>query len=165
MSIQTVTQYFSTYGVLFVFIIVFLEHLNCPGMPAGIIMPALGIASEKVGINILIVYLVSIIGAVIASYILYSLAYWFGSPILDFICKKFPKMKKPIDKVFFYMEKYGDKGVLITRLIPVGRTIIPFVAGTFKMNILTFTIYSTIGIALWNAALIFSGYLFGNWFI
>ena len=43
MDIYTVLDYFSTYGLIFLFIIVFLEYMNLPGLPAGIIMPAAGI--------------------------------------------------------------------------------------------------------------------------
>lgn len=55
--------------------------------------------------------------------------------------------------------------MLIARLIPIGRTLIPFVAGMFKMNVFKFTIYSTIGIAIWNTVLIYIGYAFANLFI
>ena len=63
------------------------------------------------------------------------------------------------------MENYGDKGVLITRLIPAVRTLIPVVAGMFRMNIIKFSVYSIIGIAIWNSVLMYAGYAFGYYFI
>ena len=42
MDIDAVLNYFATYGLTLLFVIVFLEYLNLPGLPAGIIMPAAG---------------------------------------------------------------------------------------------------------------------------
>lgn len=35
MSVQMLTQYFTQYGAIFVFVIVLLEYMNLPGFPAG----------------------------------------------------------------------------------------------------------------------------------
>ncbi|MBD7913581.1 DedA family protein [Clostridium sp. Sa3CUN1] len=164
-NIQIVVDYLARYGLIFVFIIIFLEYLNCPGLGAAIIMPAIGISSAKAGINFFMALLISIIAGALASYVLYGISYWFGERILTKIYNKFPSTRKSIDKVCFYIENYGDKGVLIIRLLPAVRTLIPFVAGMFKMNIIKFSIYSTLGIAIWNAVFIYAGYAFGYLFI
>ena len=38
MGIQELTQYFTQYGAIFVFVIVLLEYMNLPGFPVTIIM-------------------------------------------------------------------------------------------------------------------------------
>ncbi|WP_066895134.1 DedA family protein [Clostridium nigeriense] len=164
-NIQIVIEYLARYGLIFVFIIIFLEYLNFPGLGAAIIMPAIGIASAKAGINFFMALLISIIAGALASYILFGISYWFGERILTKVYNKYPKTRKSIDKICLYIENYGDKGVLIIRLLPAVRTLIPFVAGMFRMNIIKFSIYSTIGIAIWNAAFIYAGYAFGYLFI
>ncbi len=164
-SIQMVIEYFARYGLIFVFIIIFLEYLNFPGLGAAIIMPAIGVAAAKAGISFFLALLISVIAGALASYILFGISYWFGKPILTKIYNRFPKSRKSIDKICLYIENYGDKGVLIIRLVPAVRTLIPFVAGMFRMNIIKFSIYSTIGIAIWNAAFIYAGYAFGYFFI
>ena len=163
-NIQIVIEYFARYGLIFVFLIIFLEYLNFPGLGAAIIMPAIGIAVAKAGINFFLALGISVVAGELASYVLFGISYWFGQPILTKIYNKFPKSRKSIDKVCLYMENYGDKGVLITRLIPAVRTLIPLVAGMFRMNILKFSIYSIIGITIWNAALMYAGYAFGYFF-
>lgn len=164
-NIQIVIEYFARYGLIFVFIIIFLEYLNFPGLGAAIIMPAIGVAAAKAGISFFLALLISVIAGALASYILFGISYWFGKPILTKIYNRFPKSRKSIDKICLYIENYGDKGVLIIRLVPAVRTLIPFVAGMFRMNIIKFSIYSTIGIAIWNAAFIYAGYAFGYFFI
>jgi membrane-associated protein len=164
-SIQIVIEYLARYGLIFVFIIIFLEYLNFPGLGAAIIMPAIGIAAEKAGISFFLALIISVIAGALASYVLFGISYWFGQPILTKIYNRFPKSRNSIDKVCLYIENYGDKGVLFIRLVPAVRTLIPFVAGMFRMNIIKFSIYSTIGIAIWNAAFIYAGYAFGYFFI
>lgn len=164
-EIQVIIEYFARYGLIFVFLIIFLEYLNFPGLGAAVIMPALGIAVAKTGINFFLALGISIIAGELASYVLYGISYWFGQPILTKIYNKFPKSRKSIDKVFLYIENYGEKGVLITRLIPAVRTLIPIVAGMFRMNIVKFSVYSIIGITIWNSALMYAGYAFGYFFI
>ena len=161
-DIQVIVEYFIRYGLIFVFVIMFLEYLNCPGLGAAIIMPAIGIGISKAHINFFLALLISVIAGELASYILYFIAYWFGKPILTFLYKKFPKLRKSISKTCFYMENYGDKSVLIIRLIPAIRTLIPIVAGMFRMNLIKFSTYSIIGITIWNSVLMYAGYAFGN---
>ncbi|MDV4152099.1 DedA family protein [Clostridium sp. AL.422] len=164
-NIQVIIEYFARYGLIFVFFIIFLEYLNFPGLGAAIIMPAIGMAVAKSGINFFIALGISIIAGELASYVLFGISYWFGQPILTKIYNKFPKSRKSIDKVCLYIENYGDKGVLIIRLIPAVRTLIPFVAGMFRMNIIKYSLYSIIGITIWNSALMYAGYAFGYFFI
>lgn len=164
-NVEIIIQHLARYGLVFVFFIIFLEYLNFPGLGAAIVMPAIGVGVSEFKINIYIAILVSIIAAELASYILYYVSYFFGKPLLTKIYNRFPKSRKSIDKTFQHIENYGYKGVLIGRLIPVGRTLIPFVAGIFRMNILKFAICSVIGTTIWNTVFIYAGYAFKSWFI
>lgn len=38
MTMDVIMQYFARYGGIAIFVIVFLEYLNLPGFPAGVIM-------------------------------------------------------------------------------------------------------------------------------
>ena len=51
MDLSSITYYFTRYGAIAIFVIVFLEYLNLPGFPAGIIMPLSGIMAAKGNIN------------------------------------------------------------------------------------------------------------------
>ena len=102
-NIQIVVDYLARYGLIFVFIIIFLEYLNCPGLGAAIIMPAIGISAAKAGINFFMALLISIIAGALASYVLYGISYWFGERILKKVYNKFPSTRKSIDKVCFYI--------------------------------------------------------------
>lgn len=157
-------NYFQEYGLLLLFIIVFLEYLNLPGFPAGIIMPLAGMMCASSNLSLIAAVLTSILGGLLGSIVLYLIGLYLGDPVLNWLSNRYPKINKPIDKAVNYCDKYGDKGVFISRLIPVARTLCSLIAGTFKINIFKFSIYSVFGIAIWNFVFIFAGYFFGDVF-
>ncbi len=68
MSVQALTQYFTEYGAIFVFVIVLLEYMNLPGFPAGVIMPLAGIWASKGAISFPVVMLLSVAAGVLGSF-------------------------------------------------------------------------------------------------
>ncbi|MBQ1769904.1 MAG: DedA family protein [Turicibacter sp.] len=164
MDIQTVLNYFTQYGLIFLFVIVLLEYMNLPGLPAGIIMPAAGILIAGRDMNFITALIVSVLAGLLGSYILYFIGYFLGKPVLDKFYQKYKKLRPSINKAISYTEKHGSKGVFIARLIPVARTLISLTVGTMRMNFLSFTIYSILGITIWNSVFIYAGYAFGYLF-
>ena len=47
MDLSTLTLFFTEYGAVAIFVIVFLEYLNLPGFPAGVIMPLVGMMAAE----------------------------------------------------------------------------------------------------------------------
>lgn len=164
MDIQTVLNYFTQYGLIFLFVIVLLEYMNLPGLPAGIIMPAAGILIAGRDMNFITALIVSVLAGLLGSYVLYFIGYFLGKPVLDKFYQKYKKLRPSINKAISYTEKHGSKGVFIARLIPVARTLISLTVGTMRMNFLSFTIYSILGITIWNSVFIYAGYAFGYLF-
>ena len=164
MDIQTVLNYFTEYGLIFLFVIVFLEYMNLPGLPAGIIMPAAGILIAGRDMNFITALIVSVLAGLLGSYILYFIGYFLGKPVLDKFYQKYKKLRPSINKAISYTEKHGNKGVFIARLIPVARTLISLTVGTVRMNFVSFTLYSILGITIWNSVFIYAGYAFGYLF-
>ena len=162
MNANTILSYLSQYGVIFIFVIVFLEYLNLPGLPAGIIMPLSGVWISRGEMNFPFVLILSVIAGVIGSWVLYFLGFYGGNLLLDKYTTKFPKHKKYIEEKLEYLRGKGHIGVFISRLIPVARTIIAIPAGVLKMNFLKYTLYSACGIFIWNGVFISAGYILGE---
>lgn len=165
MDIYTVLDYFSKYGLIFLFIIVFLEYMNLPGLPAGIIMPAAGILIAGNDMNFITAFIISIIAGLLGSYVLYFAGYFIGKPMLDKFYHKYEKLRPSIDKTVGYIDRHGNSGIFIARLIPVARTLISIPAGTLRMKFIPYTLYSIGGIAIWNLVYIYAGYFFGYLFL
>ena len=165
LGLEKIINYLEIYDNYFLFIIMYLEHLNFPGLPAGLIMPAVGILVSQGTMPMIRAMLISLMGGVLGSISLYAIGYHFGFPLLNWLSGKSKKTKKTADKLFVYFDKYGNKSVLFVRFIPVARTIISFVAGVAKLNIMDFVVNSAIGIFIWNLVLVGLGYFFGYRFL
>jgi len=70
--------------------------------------------------------------------------------------------EKKLERVERWFEKYGDKAVLVGRMIPVMREMISVPAGLLEMKIPKFILYTFIGSLIWSTATILSGYYFGE---
>lgn len=162
MNLEILIQNFVLeYGLFSIFLIVALEYANVP-LPSEIVLPFAGILAEKYDMNIFLVVFVSILGGVFGSITNYYIGYKFGNPLLFKLKEKFPKTKRAIKESNDWMEKYNKLSVMITRLVPLARTFISIVAGVNRMSIYSFTIFSTIGISIWNILLISIGYIVGD---
>lgn len=162
MDVQVLTDYFHRYGAVVIFIIVFLEYLNMPGFPSGLIMPLAGIWASKGNIGFITVLILSVIAGICGSWVLYLVGRYGGGLVLQKYVKKFPKQKPIIDKTIERVRTKGYLGIFVGKLIPVLRTIISIPAGVLKVNFIGYTVASTIGIFVWNLVFVGAGYLFGE---
>lgn len=158
METNVILECFSKYGLIFLFVVIFLEHLNCPGVPATVVMPVIGAFVSQTKNNLVLVILISIAAAVFGSIAFYIIGYHIGAPTLEWLNKKVPKTKKYTKEILYYSQKYGNKAVFICRLIPVIRTLISLVSGVVQTEFWGFVLYSSLGISIWNTALISFGY-------
>jgi membrane-associated protein len=67
-----------------------------------------------------------------------------------------------LDRTREFYDKYGAKTIVITRFVPILRTVAPFVAGLAKMPFGRFTAYNVVGGLLWVVIGVLAGDLFGN---
>lgn len=165
MDLATISNYLSNYGLLCIFIIIFLEYINLPGLPGGIIIPLVGawVASTKA--SFLLALIVSVIAGLLGSILLYFLGLYGGEVIIEKFLRRFPKQRERIDNIFEKLKSWGNVGIFIGKLIPAVRTIISVPAGVIKVNFVKFTVYSTLGILVWNGVLMALGYIFGDFMV
>lgn len=162
MNLETVTLYLTQYGAIAVFIIVFLEYMNLPGFPAGIIMPAAGICASQGGLNFGMTLLLSVLAGLCGSWVLYLVGRLGGLAFLNWFTRKFPKQSATVEKTVDNIREKGYMGVFVAKLIPAVRTIISIPAGVLQMNFGGYTLFSMLGITVWNLVFIGAGYFFGD---
>lgn len=162
MTLTTLTQYFTEYGAIAIFIIVFLEYLNLPGFPAGIIMPLSGVMAAKGEISFPNVMMITTAAGLTGSLVLYLLGRKGGELFLNAYLKRFPKHREGIEKNMEWIRKNGAVGVFLAKLIPMIRTLISIPAGVLKMPLNKYIISSTMGVFLWNLVFVGAGYLLGD---
>ncbi len=162
MTVEMITTYFADYGGIAIFVIVLLEYMNLPGFPAGVIMPLAGIWAAKGNINFFMALLITILAGLTGSMILYYLGYSGGELFLQKYLNKYPKQRPAIERKLAWVRQKGCIGIFVSKLIPMIRTLISIPAGVAKMNLMKYTVSSTLGIFVWNLVFVGAGYFFGD---
>ncbi len=162
MELETITQYFTQYGAVAIFVIVFLEYLNLPGFPAGIIMPLAGIMAARGNIHFFWVMVITVAAGLLGSLLLYGLGRKGGEVFLNAYTRRFPKQKDALDKALDWIRRKGCVGVFLAKLLPMVRTLISVPAGVVRMDMTKYVVSSVCGIFLWNFVFVGAGYLLGD---
>lgn len=162
MEIETLTFYFTKYGTIAIFVVVFLEYLNLPGFPAGIIMPLSGVMAAQGNIPFAWVMVITVAAGLLGSLMLYGLGRKGGEVFLNAYIKRFPKQKESLEKVLDWIRKKGSLGVFLGKLLPMVRTLISIPAGVIKMDMTKYIFSSTCGIFIWNFVFVGAGYVLGD---
>jgi len=135
-----------------------------PPIPSEAIFPLAGyivLKSEMSFIHIFGVGLVGGMGATLGAVVIYLIALKLGRNGL-YRYLKYAKIKESrLAKADKWFEKYGDKSVLLGRLIPGIRELVSIPAGIFNMKPIKFLLFTFIGSCAWSILLTAGGYYFG----
>ncbi|MBA1834915.1 DedA family protein [Corynebacterium wankanglinii] len=153
-----------TLGAPGVGIAILLEHLF-PPIPSEVVLPLAGFTVAQGSLNMVNVFIWSVLGSVIGAYVLYGVGAWLGLERLRKIADWMWLVRaSDVDSAMNFFHKYGKPSVFIGRLIPGVRSLISIPAGLDKMNLVTFGLWTTLGSGIWNAILIYLGFVLGdNW--
>ena len=148
-----------------VFLFMVIESSFIPFPSELVVPPAAYLAfQDDSSINVYLIVVFATIGALIGAYVNYYLAIWLGRPIVH----KFADSRlghiclldsSKVEKAEKYFDKHGVISTFIGRLIPGIRQLISIPAGLARMNILKFSIFTSLGAFIWNAALATLGYI------
>lgn len=149
--------YFGTFfGMLF--------ESACIPIPSEIILPFGGYLSFTHKLNLFGVILSGTLGGTIGSILAYKIGAIGGRPLVDKYAEKLFLSKEKIAKSDAVFNRYGDKIIFFSRLLPIIRTFISLPAGIAKMNFSKFVIYTVLGSAIWSTFLVYLGFKMGeNW--
>lgn len=158
---EIIQTYMQEYSYIGIFLIIFLEYSNFP-IPSEIVLPMVGVLVISGYVGFFEALIVSVIAGLTGSLLNYFLGKYIGDPLIRKIIKNNAKLKKSLTESIKWIDKYGKISVLISRVIPLIRTMISIPAGVVKMPLLSFIIYSGVGILIWNTILISSGAFFAE---
>lgn len=146
------------FGIIF---ITGLEYASFP-LPSEVVLPFVGMGAAAGTYTFFKALLASILGGMFGSLIAYAIGYIGGVPLLNWSKERFPKTKKTIIALDQWFNRYGNAAVFLTRLVPLTRTYVSFLAGSQKFDLLKFMTYTGAGIVIWNTLLISLGYFLGD---
>ncbi|AJA48759.1 hypothetical protein CPAST_c26920 [Clostridium pasteurianum DSM 525 = ATCC 6013] len=136
----------------------------CIPIPSEIILPFGGYLSFQGHLNLVIVIISGTLGGTTGSIIAYFIGSLGGRPLVEKYASKLHLSKEKIEKSDSMFNRYGDKIIFFSRLLPVIRTFISLPAGVAKMNFSKFVLYTVVGSAIWSTFLVYLGFIMGeNW--
>lgn len=162
--IDWIVNLMETLGAPGVGIAILLENLF-PPIPSEVVLPLAGFTVAQGSLNWLAVFIWSVVGSVVGAYVLYGIGAWLGLERLRRIADWMWLVKaSDVDAAMNFFNKYGKPSIFFGRLIPGVRSLISIPAGLDRMNLLVFGLWTFLGSAIWNAILIYLGYVLGaNW--
>jgi len=155
-----ITQFISTIGYAGVFILMTLESAALP-VPSEVVMPFAGYLAYQGVFNL---YLISILGAVgctAGSVLSYYVGYKGGRPFIEKYGRYLFIESSHMQLAETWFNKYGDRAVFFSRLLPVVRTFISLPAGIGKYDLRKLVTFSFIGSLPWCFALAYIGFYLG----
>lgn len=146
-------------------LLMFAENLF-PPIPSELIMPLAGFTVSQGKMSFVPAVFAGVIGTIIGALPWYYAGKLVGEERLKALADKYGKWitvsSQDIDKVTRWFNRYGNKAVLLGRLVPGIRTLISLPAGLSNMPLVPFLIYSTLGTTIWVMLLTFLGFILGN---
>jgi membrane protein DedA with SNARE-associated domain len=157
-----VTSVIDALGYLGVAFLVALENVF-PPIPSEIVLPFAGFVASDGDASLIGMIVAATIGSLVGALFLYGVAAWIGPDRLDRFLFRYGKWFRltPSDvaKAEEWFDRRRNLAVLICRCIPLIRSLISIPAGFRRMPLGQFVLYTAIGSAVWNTALIGAGYL------
>lgn len=138
-----------------------------PPIPSEVILTFGGFLTTYTSMNVWGVVLSAMAGSVMDAIILYIIGRVLNANRLAKLCdSKVGRLihlkKDALRKAETWFLKHDSKAIFICRFVPIVRSLISIPAGTTKMKILPFLIYTTVGTFIWNVVLVFLGRFAGS---
>lgn len=160
-------QFLIHYSETIIYLVVFIIVLGETGVVALFFLPgdtllfSLGMFADQGYVTLPVVIGVVFVAAFIGNIIGYETGVFVREHYKQYsLFKKVPE--RYILKTEHFYQKYGKLTVIISRFVPVVRTIAPFLAGVGKMSRVPFIILSAIGGLLWAIIMPTIGYTVGK---
>jgi len=152
-------------GAVGVALLVVLENVF-PPIPSEIVLPFAGFVAQRGDGSVIVMIIAATIGAVVGALILYGVAAIIGPVRLTAFITRFGRWfgVKPADLVRAeqWFDRHAVAAVLLGRCVPLIRSVVSVPAGFRRMNIVPFVLYTALGSAVWNTALIGAGAILGD---
>lgn len=155
-----ITQFISSIGYAGVFILMTLESAALP-VPSEVVMPFAGYLSYLKKFDLISISIVGAVGCTAGSLISYYIGRNGGRPLIEKYGRYLFIEKRNIQLAESWFNKYGDRAVLFSRLLPVVRTFISLPAGIGNYDVRKLVSFSFIGSLPWCFALAYVGFYLG----
>jgi membrane-associated protein len=161
-TLGEVLRQYGPWTYLLLFVIVFCETglVVLPFLPGDSLLFAAGAFAGLGALSAWWLIVLLLLAAVLGN----TVNYWVGKLAGPRLLGARRQLVRPehLKRTHEFYEKHGAKTIVITRFVPILRTVAPFVAGLGKMSFARFSAYNVVGGLLWVVIGVLAGYFFGN---
>lgn len=148
-------------------LLVALENLF-PPIPSEVVLPLAGFVAASGEASVGGMVLAATVGSMIGAYALYGVSAAIGPVRLRRIVNHHGRWlgldEADLDRAEEWFDQRARTVVLVSRCVPLMRSLISIPAGFRRMPLMRFSLYTLVGSLVWNLALVGAGYLLGeNW--
>ena len=156
-----IIQTISNSGYLGIFLLMVAESALIP-IPSEVIMSFSGYLVSSGRFDASLVIAAGSIGNLVGSLIAYFVGAYLGRGFVLRYGRYVLLKRSHLELAESYFERYGGRAVFVSRLLPAIRTYISLPAGTGKMDLKRFALFTLLGSIIWNTALTFIGIKLGQ---
>lgn len=150
-------------GYLGVFVLMFLESTSLP-VPSEVILPFAGYLVSTGRLDFWLTVALAVFAGVLGGLVDYLIGWILGMRVISNYGSRFfisPEQLQRVDNLF---TRHGSVIIFLSRLVPGIRTLASFPAGSAKMNLPRFIVFTAFGCLIFDAALVYTGdYLGAHW--
>ncbi|MEA3199759.1 MAG: hypothetical protein QOE90_1187 [Thermoplasmata archaeon] len=157
-------QVMASLGYVGLFLLMTAESMVLP-VPSEAVLPFAGALAARGEMSLLLAFLVALAGTLAGSLLSYGMGAWGVRPLLERYGKYVLVTPHHIETTHRFFERKGGAWTLfLARFVPVVRHLISIPAGSARMPLGRFVLATALGGGLWDAFLLYVGYLLGkNW--
>ncbi|MBP2656264.1 MAG: yabI 1 [Firmicutes bacterium] len=158
---ERILEILGNLGLPGVFAGVFLEAIGLP-FPGSVLVALVGFLSKQGEFNIIIAWLVSLLGYLLGSLTAFMLGRYIGEPFIKKWGRYIRLTPERIDKAQELLQKSALVYVIGGRFVPTVGNITPYVAGISGISIASFLIYDMVHAVLWITTFLSVGAVLGS---
>jgi membrane protein DedA with SNARE-associated domain len=160
-AIEWLVDFVHHFGYAGIFIMTALESTFVP-VPSEVTMVPAGYLVQQGLMDFWAVWLASVTGTLAGSLLNYWIARHYGRRFLLAYGKYMLFGRDKMEKLDRFFARHGEISIFTARLIPGVRHVISFPAGLAHMDVKKFSLYTTLGGAIWMTTLMIVGYIIGD---
>jgi len=156
-----ILEFLSSIGLPGVFAGVFLEAIGVP-FPGSVLVALAGFLSKQGEFDIIIAWLVSLLGYLMGSVSAFMIGRYIGEPFIKRWGRYIGITPERLDKAKELLQKSAPAYVVGGRFIPTVGNVTPYVAGISGISIARFLIYDMLHAVLWLTIFLGAGAVLGS---
>jgi len=152
-------------GYLGVGVLVALANV-VPPIPVEAILPLAGFVAGEGRLWFPLVVVAATVGSVAGALALYALGYWLGEARVRKFVRRYGRFlflkEADLNRAQLWFDRHGGKVVVVGRVLPGARKIVPIPAGIARMPVGRFVAYTAFANYLSNSVLVGLGWVLGE---